>query len=271
MLAEWWWMAPAVLGAGAAGVAGVRWGSRRKGRMLAVDAAREELRAAQRRATALRVEVKVARAERTRAVAAARAGRSRGSDEIAGARQTAREAERAVKAADAGVKAARARLSAAQAQQRDPRLPVDRLRDAHDEVTARWMAYETDPALAIAFPAMGDAREPATAAFFSAAGEAQRLRPSVGSRITVAEYTAYRDAVAAAAVAFATAERTARIRAGAEPDPARGQAWQDAVQQVIAQSADALGRAAGAAASAFTAWSARDRPQTEGGPEQSTH
>ena len=270
MLAEWWWVAPAVLGAGAAGAAGVRWSSRRSGRMLAVDAAREELRAAQQRATAARVEAKVARAERSRAVAAARAGDSRVAGEVAGARQGARGAERAVKAADAAVKSARARLSAAHAQRRDPRLPLDRLRDAHDEVTARWMAYETDPALAIAFPAMSDAREPATAAFIAAAGEAQRLRPGPDARATVAEYTAYRDAVAAAAVAFGAAERTARIRAGVEPDPARGQAWQDAVQQVIAQSADALGRAAGAAASAFTAWSTRDRPQPDGDPERPT-
>lgn len=270
MLAEWWWVAPAVLGAGAAGAAGVRWGSRRKGRMLAVDAAREELRAAQRQAAAARVEVKVARAERTRAVAAARAGGARGAGEVGSARQAARDAERAVRATDAGVKAARARLSAAQAQQSDPKLPLDRLRDAHDEVTARWMAYETDPALAIGFPAMSDAREPATAAFIAAAGEAQRLRPAPGSHVTVAEYAAYRDAVAAAAVAFGTAERTARVRAGAEPDPARGQAWQETVQLVIAQSADALGRAAGAAASAFTTWSTRDRSQTDDGPERST-
>lgn len=110
------------------------------------------------------------------------------------------------------------------------------------------MEYETDPARQIAFPAMSDSNVPTTAAFFVAVERARDLRPH--GRVTPAEFTAYRDAVADLQRAFDVAERAARGENG------RPLGWQDAVSR----SADALGRAADAAASALSAWTRRGKP-----------
>ncbi|MDA4893965.1 hypothetical protein PFZ55_44615 [Streptomyces sp. MS2A] len=265
--AEFWWTAPVVAGAGAVSAFGIRRLRISGGRRLAYDAARLDLQAAQKEATSARHDVRVARAELARALAERTAGRL-GAAEVAETRRLVREAERAAKASAATVRARRAQLDAARAglagSVPPDQLPLPRTMAQHDAVVARWMQYETDPARAIAFPSMTDAREPATAAFLAALDEARRTRPDAAGRVTPAEYAAYRDAVAAAERAFAIAERTAQARAGGrDPEDVlrdeRAAGWQDAAQQMIAMSADALDRAAGAAASAFAAWNERSR------------
>ena len=74
---------------------------------------------------------------------------------------------------------------------------------ADDAVTARWMQYEPDPARQLAFPAMGDARVPSTAAFLAELKTTRALRPAApDARITPAQFTAYRDGVARLGRAF---------------------------------------------------------------------
>ena len=91
----------------------------------------------------------------------------------------------------------------------DP-LPIERLFAAHDAVVARWMAYETDVAKALAYPQLSDTRQPATLAFLRAYREAQQLRPaSARERIPPEQFLAYRDAVRALEAAFDEAERQA--------------------------------------------------------------
>ena len=267
--AEYWWAAPLVAGAGAVSVFGARRGAAAGGRRLGYDAARLDLQAAQRTATQARLAVRVARAE----LAGLVAGRAAGSThpaEVAEARRALREAETSARAAAASVRARRAQVEAARADlalNTDPqRRPLPRAIAAHDAVVARWMAYETDPSQLIAYPTIGDARDPSTAAFLLALDEARQVRPDPGRRVTPAEFGAYRDAVARLERAFDTAERDAHARAAGR-DPERERAtrdtgWQDTAQQVIALSADALDRAADAAASAIAAWNARGRGPT---------
>ena len=91
-----------------------------------------------------------------------------------------------------------------------PRFPIAALVARQDAVTARWLAYETDPAKALSYPQMLDAQHPATLAFLRAQRDAQELRPSSTSdRVTPETYVAYRDAVGAAETAFEAAERDA--------------------------------------------------------------
>ncbi|MBS1674387.1 MAG: hypothetical protein JSS74_10525 [Actinobacteria bacterium] len=141
---------------------------------------------------------------------------------------------------------------------------------AHDAVLSRWMAYETDPGLLLAYPSMGDARDPSTGAFLHAMAQARDARPAPAARVTPAEFGAYRDAVARLRRTFDTAEGDARARAeGRDPQRERERAaaqpsWQDAAQQVISLGADALDRAAEAAASAFAAWNSRERRDGRG-------
>lgn len=229
------------------------------GRRLAFDAARDDLSEAQHYAGERRRAVKLARAEHARLVAERTAARAT-SAEVASARRTLQQAERNAKAADAEVRARRVQLKVARAEIPTPskreRFPVARLNRAHDAITARWMDYETDPAKLIAYPTMSDGKDPATAAFLSAARHAKEVRPEAGTRITTEEFAAYRDAVAQLERTFDVAEHAAKARAEGR-DPNMTPVWQDTAQQMFTRSADAIDKAAGAAASAFASWSAR--------------
>lgn len=259
-VAEWWWIAPSAVGAGAVaavGTIGMRRRTRRSGRRLAVDAARHDLTTAQRTVTDRRTALKLARADHAR-IAAERSAQRATADQLAGARRILRERERDLKAAHADAKASRVRLSAAKAAvpaASAPR-PLEILRAEHDAIVARWMRYETDPALQITYPAMTDVKQPSTAAYLRAAGRANELRRAVEHRATPADFSAYRQAVSDLERAFEAAEHRAHILAGESPTAA---AWQDAAQDVLARSADAIDRAAGAAASVIAAWTTRGR------------
>lgn len=258
LLGEWWWIAAVGAGGVTAGAVGLRRRSTRSGRRLAVDAARHDLRAAKVAVVEKRAAVKIARADHTR-IAAERTARRATAEHVASAKRMLRDAERDAKAAAADVRAKQVRLNAARAAlpaASAPR-PLERLRADHDAIVARWMTYETDPGLQIAYPAMSDVKQPATAAYFRAANRAAQARRTAGERPTPAEFADYRDAVDALARAFEIAEHTARGRA----DTTTTAGWQDAAQDAISRSAEAIDRAAGAAASAFAAWSARKRPR----------
>lgn len=260
LLGEWWWTAAVGAGGFTAGAVAVRRRSTRSGRRVAVDAARHDLRGARASVIEKRAAVKTARAELAH-VAAERAARRATAEQVASARRLLREADRDAKAAAADLRARQARLAAARAaipSASAPR-PLERLRAEHDAVVARWMQYETDPALQIAYPAMTDARRPATGAYLRAAGEAAEARRTAGDAPTPAEFSAYRDAVARLARALDVAEHAARHPEGAAAAAPGG--WQDAAQDMIARSTEALDRAAGAAASALAAWNARRRPR----------
>ncbi len=241
--ADVWWVAPAVVGAGGAGALFLRRRDAITGRTLAVRAAQRDLAEAHREVSRRRMAAKVARAEHARLLAS-----GAGAADVTSSRHAAKQCERDVRAAAADVRAMRAHLAAARAERARGERPLPRLIAAHDAVLARWMEYETDPARQIAFPAMSDSKVPTTAAFFVAVERARDLRPH--GRVTPAEFTAYRDAVADLQRAFDVAERAARGENG------RPLGWQDAVSR----SADALGRAADAAASALSAWTRRGKP-----------
>lgn len=257
LLTEWWWVAPTAAGAGAAGAIGVRRRSAASGRRLAYDAARRDLTEARRLVTEKRLLLKIARADVAQ-VAAQRAAHRASAEQVAGAKRMLREKERDAKAAIAEMRARRARLSAARAE--IPRAagpgPLERLHVAHDAVTARWMQYETDAARQIAYPAMTDVRRAETAAYLRAAGRANECRRAATGRVTPADFAAYRDAVGDLERAFEVAEHAAKVQAGEMPAPG----WQDAAQGVLSRSAEALDKAAGAAASALAAWTSRNRP-----------
>lgn len=88
---------------------------------------------------------------------------------------------------------------------------VQRLMDAHDDVSRRWLDYELDVAKLIAFPTMSDGREPLTAAFLRAKKVADELRPaSPEARLDADALAEYRDAVHDYEVAFDVAEQEAR-------------------------------------------------------------
>lgn len=92
-----------------------------------------------------------------------------------------------------------------------PAARLQRLFDAHDAVTSRWLEYELDVAKLIAFPAMSDGRQPLTAAFLRAKRKADGLRPaSPRARTGKEELAEYRDAVHEYEAAFDIAERDAR-------------------------------------------------------------
>lgn len=232
--------------------------SMKSGRRLAYDAARHELRQAQQTVVEKRMAAKLARAELAR-LSAERSARRASSEQVAGARRMLREKESDAKAAAADVRAKQVRLSAARAaipSASAPR-PLERLQAEHEAITARWMRYETDAALQIAYPEMTDVKQPATAAYLRAAGHAVDARRAATAALAPAEFAAYRDAVADLERAFETAEYAARMRAG--EIPAAG-TWQDAAQDMLSRSAEAIDRAAGAAASALAAWTERKRP-----------
>jgi len=278
LAAEFWWIGPAVVGAGALGWAGVRHQRTERARRLAYDTAKHELRASRTAAAAARAEVKVARAELARLEAERAAARATGA-EVTEARRRLRQAERDAKASAATVRSRRAHVGAARAAlpasaTDAAALPLARLLAAHDAVDARWLAYETDPAKLIAFPTMSDGRSPATAAFLAARTAARELRPaSATARLTPPDFAAYRDAVHQLEHAFAAAEKDAYRRAGVA-DPAAGghepealtTRWTIAAHEVITRSAESLTRATEAAATAFEARVTRGGPRPPGNP-----
>lgn len=256
---ELWWIAPVAAGGVAAGAVGLRRRSTKSGRRLEFDAARHDLKAAQQKAVERRMAVKLARADVAR-IAAERSARRATSDQLAGAKRMLRAKENDAKAAAADVRAKQVRLSAARAAipaASAPR-PLERLQAEHDAVVMRWMRYETDTALQIAYPAMTDVKQPATAEYLRAAGHAVDARRQADGKPTAADFAAYRDAVADLERAFESAEHAARVQAGEVPASSAG--WQDAAQDMLSRSAEAIDRAAGAAASALAAWNQRKRP-----------
>lgn len=264
-IAELWWIGPAVIGGGTVGWLGLRHERRERARRIAYDAAKLDLRTARQELTAARTSVKITRAEFARAQADRMASRATAA-EVAETRQRSQQAQRELKAAAAALRAARARVTAARAALPTSATPAEKLPLAqliahHDAVTARWMSYETDAAKLLAFPAMSDGRHPLTAAYLSAQAEAMRLRPR-GPRVSPAEYTAYREAVARAERAFEAAEadawRLARAAGTASAHdappgsvPPASAPWSVVAQGMIARSAESLSRATEAAAAAF--------------------
>ena len=96
------------------------------------------------------------------------------------------------------------------AQQRQ----IDKTVAEHDQIDARWVAYEMDPVTLLDFPMMTDMREPLTVDFHRARSRADLLRPSdphamVGDREA---QTDYREAVHASVVTFEIAEAEAKRR-----------------------------------------------------------
>jgi hypothetical protein len=281
LLVEWWWIGPAAAGAGTVGWVGVRrsrrralpagatttgdraaraWASRPMGkaaaRRLELDAAQLDLQIARHAVTRGRADVKVADAEVVRAQAERAASRVP-ADAVAAARGRLTDAQRDLRAAAAEVRARRAGVKAAKAMLPAIRagsapLPVARLLAEHDAILARWMAYETDPALAIDYPEMSDSRSPLLADFLRAHEKAQWLRPaSVQTRLEPAEFLAYRDAVRRTAHAFDRAERAARRGDRDQPGIDGGDAWSrvasdlaETAQRALARSMESMGRAA---------------------------
>lgn len=258
LLADWWWVAPA-----GAGVGGLGWAVQRvrepAGRRLAVDAARLEVREAQRALVRTRAQEKVASAEVLRTQADRESGRGL-AGEVPEAKRRLQHAQREVKAATAGLRARRASLAAARATMPAGSAPLEamplaRLRSEHDALTQRWIAYETDPAQAIEYPAMSDPASPALQEFLRMQRRALELRPSAASaRMTPAEFAAYRDAVRSAAHAFETAERAARSPQGrATPRIGRSD-WSALVQDLLDTAQDAIERS-------VDVWQRGDRPR----------
>lgn len=268
---EFWWVLPAAAGAGAVGVAGVRSRRSTRARRLGVTTARLELQQARAEALHTRAAVRVASAELTRAEAERAAGQA-GAADVAAARRALDAAQRAKQAATAQVRVARAQIGAERAsvpaRGTDPvHLPVARATAAHDAIAARWMAYETDVARRIAFPAMSDATVPATAEFLRLEAEARRLRPSSPlARVTPTQFAAYRAAVRHLQHGFEAAEQEAWRLAGRRPDdappapPSVAQRWTTAATEALTRSAEGIARAAESAASALDA--RRSRPAT---------
>lgn len=230
----------------------------KSGRRLELDAARLDLKEARQRLIERRLAARLARAEVAR-LSAERAARRATPEQLAGAKRMLREKDNDAKAAAADVRAKQVRLSAARSALTSgsaPR-PLERLQAEHDAITARWMRYETDAALQIAYPAMIDVKQPATAAYARAAGRAVDARRMATHTVTAATYAEYRDAVAELERALEAAEYAARVQAGEAPDAGN---WQSTAQDLLARSTEAIDRAAGVAASALAAWNERRRP-----------
>lgn len=252
MGADLWWIAPIVVGGGAAGFFAVRRHGTVSGKRLGYDAARLELREARREAKEAADSARVARAEAARVSAERAVAKSDGAA-VASARRAHREAQRVSRAAVARVKATRVRVSTERAALGAHGVPpLQRIRSQHDAVLARWMQYETDAARALAFPDMSDGRKPATAAFLAALERARDLRPAEGARVTAAEFAAYRRSVDDLARAFDIAERSAR---GEKAEPELPDALWDAARVIIARSTEAITRTS----EAFSTWNDKRR------------
>lgn len=222
--AEFWWLAPTAAAGGAASVAGIRYGRRQRARALEYAGAKHELAVARVRLFTARAQAKTAQAALLVAKSARQAGRG-SLGEIEAARQGVSEAQRELRSAQTAVRGRRVQVKAARALMRrmprgDEHLPLSRLVAEHDAVLSSWVAYETDPAKAIAFPTMSDARVPATAALLTAMDTARWLRPRPGKpSLTPEEFARYRTAVTDLEAAFRTAEAAAWRAAGASGNP----------------------------------------------------
>jgi hypothetical protein len=205
----------------------------------------------------------VARTELAR-IQASRAAGHASQVEVSAAKRALDAAQRETRAAAATLRARRASVSADRTalsmRPSDPaEFPLPKVMAAEDLVIARWMQYETDAARAIAFPAISDARVPATAAFLAEHRSARALRPaSPTARITPAQFSTYRDAVARLARAFDEAEAEAWRRAraagsappGPGPDTTPAADWissaqeiaQNLTQTMLTKGAEALAR-----------------------------
>lgn len=118
-----------------------------------------------------------------------------------------------IKSAEADARAARRTRPAVAAAAAEAPVTdqLQKLFDAQDAVTKRWLEYELDVAKLIAFPAMSDGRQPLTAAFLRAKKVADRLRPaSPKVKLPKEQLDEYRNAVTDYEVAFDVAERDAR-------------------------------------------------------------
>lgn len=222
--AEFWWLAPTAVAGGAASVAGIRYGRRQRARALEYAGAKHELTVARVRLLTARAQAKSAQAALLVAKSARQGGRG-SIGEIEAARQGVGEAQRELRSAQTAVRGRRVQVKAARALMRrmprgDEHLPLSRLVSEHDAVLSSWVAYETDPAKAIAFPTMSDARVPATAALLTAMDKARWLRPRPGRpTLTPEEFARYRAAVTELEAAFRTAEAAAWRAAGASGRP----------------------------------------------------
>ena len=276
-VADWWWIGPAAAGTATLGWIGVltqrerakrpavagglgrKTMSKGAARRLELDAAVLDLQSSRDAVARSRAEVQVAQAELARVQADSAASRV-APGAIAAARARVQAAQRQVRAAGADLRARRAGLKAAKATLPAIRagramLPLDRLMAQHDALNARWLAYETDIDLQLAYPAMSDARSPLLAVFLREQSQAQWLRPSSSSvRVTPADFLAYRDAVRRAGHAFDDAEREARRQAGEAPPrttDAASEMWSqmaqtlgDNAQRAVSDSVRAMSRAA---------------------------
>lgn len=253
LVAELWWAAPVAAG-GAAGVFAVRRHGTVNGKRLGYDAARLELREAQRDARLAADAARVARADAAR-LAAERASSQADGAALASARRALRDAQLIARAATARVKATRVRVSTERsALSSGGPLPLEKVGKRHDAVLARWMEYETDPARVLAFPAMSDGRAPATAAFLAALERARDRRPSPEQRVTPAEFSDYRRAVEDLERFFDIAERSAR---GESVQPDLPEALWDAARTFVVRSTDALNRTS----DAISSWNLKRRKE----------
>ena len=224
VLESWWWIAPAAAGVGAVGY-GALTTNRRRARRLELDAARHEELTAYRSLQAARAQLRAAQAD----VLSEKA--QRGMPWLPGpmseAKRALQQAKYDEKRASLQLRAARSRVKAMRARYatagRDAPLPIEQLTARLDAVTGRWLSYETDAAMALAFPQMLESQHPLTLAFLKAQREAQWLRPaSARDKVTPERYLAYRDAVQAAEAAFTAAERDAQRAARANLPGAGG-------------------------------------------------
>lgn len=237
--------------------------SRSAARRLELDAALHDLREARDASIRGRAEVKAAQAHLLRLQADKTRSDSVMPAALAGARRRLQVAQHEVKASVADMRAHRAAVHAARATMPAPgsareKEPLVRLMREHDAVMVRWLAYETDPALAIAYPAMSDVRNPALSAFLQAQSQAQWLRPSASdARTTPSAYAAYRDAVRRLRETFEAAEHDARggerISGGQRTHDLRGEPWGDVAKDLW----DGASRTAEAVARAAVAWGGR--------------
>lgn len=287
--AEFWWLGPTAIAGGAASFAGIRYGRRQRARALEYAGAKHELAVARVRVFTARAQAKSAQATLLVAKSARQSGRG-SVGEIEAARHAVSEAQRELRSAQTGLRGRRVQVKAAKALMRrmprgDEHLPLSRLVAEHDAVLSSWMAYETDPAKAIAFPTMSDARVPATAALLTAMDTARWLRPRPGKpTLTPEEFARYRTAVTELEAAFHTAEAAAWRAAGASgrppgaasgntsgpgvgsnvPPQLRG-AWDDLVENARAAAVTAAAAATESARDAI--WRAAKRnPRAEDAP-----
>lgn len=94
------------------------------------------------------------------------------------------------------------------------RREIAKALEEHDDIDARWFAYELDPVTLLDFPMMTDMREPLTVEFHRAKGLADLHRPAAAEALVgdASAASEYREAVYAYSIAFDIAEAEARRR-----------------------------------------------------------